>query len=335
MSQTSALEHLAACVKRETNFRWHGQVGLSTLRAGADVKLVERALAIVLPWNPAGCLVRLVDPYTPIAWRVLAKTKHPEATFLFAYAPTRTGDGLRAGCRWLTQLNEIEKPTAKRIAALTGDASGVAAARATVAKHGAAIPQLFAILANDGAPPSAAVLTKIVEHAAATADETLDALFAYLVPCARGPKMKALATQVTRSRDARGAASSVQDLAARFGATTKSRFVFELSIDSRQVQAGLLRKAALHVTLSSHALPNVDVMVVRHLWNHKTTWFEDGNVKADDNKLGRPSTIDDLPRWIAASARVLKVSWDRDTLLVQSSLRGKARTAAVDWLLGG
>ncbi len=338
MTQKRALDSLRACVKRGSNYLWHGHVGIGMLRPGADHELVERAMKIILPWSPAECLDRLPDEYAPIAWRTLAKaTKdNAEAAFLVAYDPDRTPERLRAGSKWIKQLHMIDdKRNRHRVATLCGDKVAVAASRVAVIEHGVEPPQFLAILAHDGKPDSVDALVEVIHQATTAQDESLDALFEWFVPFARGTKMVTLAEELKASRDARGEASSVQELAARFGVEGKTRFKLELSIDSRQVQQGLTRKATAHVGLSSHALPNVDLMISRNLWNSVLTWYEDDTKRCDDNGLGKPASLDDIPRWVAASAKRLKVTWDRDTLRIQSTLRGKARQAAVDWFLGG
>lgn len=67
-------------------------------------------------------------------------------------------------------------------------------------------------------------------------------------------------------------------------------------------------------------------------WWHGS-WADGKRLSRGDRlRVGAPRGLEDLPRWIAASARRLRVTWDRTTLRVRGSLRGKAREAVVTWL---
>jgi hypothetical protein len=266
----------------------------------------------------------------PFARELLAKAPSPQAMFLRSY----DGD-LRVACAWLLELGMLDpKPrNRRRLPGLCSDRRALEAARATVVAHGAATEQMLAALAYDGHADSLDAMVDVVGHALAARDGSLDTLAAWFVPFARGTRMTALAAEFTQAIDARGSASAILAIGRRFDPRAK-RFAIDVQLDARQVRVGLTRKASTWIVLTSHALPNAAATVTWNTANHRSTRWEDGAKIRDENALGTPRSVEDLPRWLAASARKLRVTWDPETLRVTSTLRGKSREAAVAWLLG-
>lgn len=329
-SHADAIANLKACVAKKSNHLWLGERGLAHVRAGADPKLVERAMKIVLPWYATGACRTLHDAYVPLAWRILEKTATDEATFLRSYAGKHDGERLRAACTWLRDVAMLDPKRRKRLTTLLADANGLAAARAAVVAHGAANPQLLAVLAHDGTADSFDAIVDVAHRAISERGEPLDAMIEWFVPFARGADMTGLAKELVDARDGRGAETPI---ARMFGNTSK-RLTLDVSVGSRQVHVGLTRRASAWIVLTSDKLPHAAVSLSRRRGDDGDyTRWEDGEKKRDENRIGVPANVDDIPRWLAAAATKLKVTWDRSTLLVTSTLRGAARERALDWLL--
>ncbi len=331
MSHKQALEDLKRCVARGPNYLWFGARAFGALRGGVDHVLVERVLNIVIPWSPETACKRLHDEYAPIAWRVLAKAKVPRAAFLVAYAGGPDPELLRAGAAWLVTAAMVDATPKNRarLPGLCADHRAIDAARATVVEHGGAANQLLAVLAHDGAAESVDALVDVVYEAITARGPVLDTLFAWFVPFARGTRMTALAGELTEARDRRGIASP---LGRMFG-NVRDRLALNITFDSRQARTSYRRKASAWIVLSSHALPNAAATITWNLANPRSTRWEDGKTIRDHNRLGSPTSVDDIPRWLAASAATLGIRWDPRTVRITSNLRGAARRAAVEWLL--
>lgn len=329
-SRAQVLDDLRRCVAKGWNYRWHGQRGLRGLKPGVDHELVERAMELVFPLTIAQVCHALPDEYEALAWRVIGRTATPDATFLDALGE------LRRGCAWLCEVQRIDdtKRNRGRVATLKQDAVLLEAARATVARHGIDAQQLVAVLAHDGSEDSVDVLLDTVQQALAKRDERLDGLEKWLVPFARGTGMAAVVAALRSAMAERGAASPLLALLSRFGAKG-TQLSLSVHVRSREVYRGLARRASFSVALDSHHLPGARASVSRDRLSSGVTSWADGHVKQDELGLGGPSSADDLPRWLAVAAKKLGVTWDRSTLQVEGSLRGKARAAAVEWLLGG
>lgn len=330
MRRGAVIEGLRRYVRSDGKQLWSGIGALMNLYPGVDPKLVERAMKLAFQREITAVIRRLPDEFVELANRVIAKVKTAEATFVRSY----DGD-LRDAGDWLSQVRMIDrKPRHRpRLAHLCRDDLALAAARTTVVAHGLEIEQLVAILAHDGSRDSVDALVDVVHAAITERDERLDVLAEWFAPFARGKHMTALAGELAESVDERGARSPLLALAERFG-DARGKLALDVSVKSRQVMIGLTRKASFWVVLSSHALPNAAVSVTWNTMNHKSTRWEDGRTKRDENRLGAPRSVDDIPRYLAACAKKLKITWDWSSALVASSLRGKARTAALGWLAG-
>jgi len=326
MTRARTDEDLKICVAQGWNYRWHGQRALRSLYRGVDAKLVRRVMAIIVAWAPATSFGRLPDDFVPHAKQLLAKAKHGQGVFLTSY----DGD-LREGCAWLAKVLNVYGKTLAKLPPLAKDTRAVAAARAAVVAHGAEIPQLLGVLACDGSAESLDALVDVVHDGIAKRGDVLDALTTWFVPFATNPRMRGLAAELTAATAARGAASDVLAFARRFDPKAK-RIALDVAVESRQLRGGYVRKASLWVTMASDALPHVQATITWNLMNHLATTWEDGVKVRDENKLGMPKGIDDLPRWAAASARKLKITWDPTAVRISSSLRGRARTALLAWL---
>ncbi|MCX5746588.1 MAG: TIGR02996 domain-containing protein, partial [Proteobacteria bacterium] len=176
---------------KSENTWWRGPRGLANLGVGVDQKLVERVMRIILPWSAVGSCDALPDEYVPIAWRVLATVKTPEATFLNAYRGHDDGARLRDACSWLYDFRMVdgERRNRHRLPALMEDDEAVHAALATVARHGLAAQRLLAVPAHLGDDAAVAAVQPTIVRALATRGLELDDLEKWLVPYARGPAM--------------------------------------------------------------------------------------------------------------------------------------------------
>ena len=320
----AGLEHV---VEDGDSYLWLGIRCLDALPTGIDPKLVERVMRVTFKRVIAKACRRLPDEYVPIAWRVIAKQKSPDATFLRSYAD------LRAGSAWLIQAAMVDRTprNRKRLEPLCADVTGLAAAQATVVAHGLEAKQLIAVLAHDGSDTSIDALVETLHHALTARDQSLDALAEWLTPFARGPRIESVVGELAQALAARGAGSPLLALAARFG-HGGDRLVFQLAIDARKVRQGRTRVATGFVDLSSHTMPNARASITWTLTKYRRTRWEDGRVTEDELELGGPRDVDDIPRWLAASAKKLKIQWNPKTIRV-SGLRQKARAAAIAWVL--
>ncbi len=332
MKRSDVVAELEKCVAGGSNWVWFGARALEHLPANGtiDPRLVERVMRRVFPYQVSACR-RLPAAYVPIALRVLAKTDDADATVLLTYLDGDTDPArLHAAAAWLREADRVDpRPKNRaRLAALVRDPRGLAAACAAVARHGMMADTLLAVLGHDGGDVAIDAMVEAFGRAIARRDKSLDDLATCFVPFARGPRMTALAAEVTAAIAARGRESP---LVARFGT---GKLELSVSIDSVAVYQGLSRKAGAWIVLSSHALPSIAVSVSWRRLNNTSTRWEDGRKIRDELKLGMLRGLDDLPRWLAAAAATLKIRWDPATIRVTSTLRGKAREMALDWLLG-
>ncbi|MFO0550131.1 MAG: TIGR02996 domain-containing protein [Polyangiaceae bacterium] len=346
---------LALAAKSVGNDWWHGTRALSRLGADEDRSLVEIAMRKGFTADVSSCGRTVADAYVPLAWSVLSTMNHPAATFLRNFDAEDDGLRLRAGAEWLHALGMVYieermdalltvKKGAKlvqRLTMLSKNNAGITAARATVAAHGLASPRFVAVIAYEGSPASRDVLAPLV-HAVLRGEvpdspvgeeRPLDLLQNWLLPFATGAVADAFVAKVRAASNKRGEGSTVLGLAARFGSKEK-KLALDISVDSKEVYMGLTRKAYVWLRLNSHKEPCASISIVKAALDSKRTDWDDGALAVDALGLGGPTSLDDIPRWVAASAKELGVRWDRDKVRVSSSLRGKARAAALDWLLG-
>ncbi|CAN5460414.1 hypothetical protein BH11MYX1_BH11MYX1_55690 [soil metagenome] len=324
------IDALNTCVAKQANALFFGQRALAQLPAGIDHRLVERAMRLSFPFGLAKICARLAPEYVPLAWRVIARVKAPEATFLRCYEGGEDIARLHTGAAWLLELETSS--TAAKLKARCRDATALAAARAAVVAHGAEHGLFVQVLAYDGDDASLDALIPLVHHALSAGGKPLDRLVDLLRPFARGPRLAQILAEVDVAIRTRNAVSPVLSLARQFGERS-DRAKLEVSIQSVQVRVALTRKASAWIVLDSSRAPNVVASITWNTYNFQATRWEDGRLVRDKAKVGGPKGLDDLPRWLAASAKKLGVRWDPSTLRVTSSLRGKVREAAVAWLL--
>ena len=335
MTRVDVVAELKRCTPGGWNALFHGARGLASLPANGSInrRLVTRVMRYVFARDVSPCR-KLTAAYVPVALVELARAAktNPDATLLVHYVG---GDGarLQAAASWLREADRVNAKNRARLPALVHDTDGVAAACATVARHGLAANTLLAFLAHAGGDAAIDAVVEVFERAVSARDEALDDFAEYFVPFARGPRMTALAAEITAALAARGGQSPLLALAAKqWGAPRLTKLRLEVSIDSRQVYKGLSRKAGAWIVLDSHALPNAKAFLTWSKLNFDATVWADGRLKKDELNIGKPRDVDDLPRWLAAAAKKLKIHWDPTTLRVTSTLRGKQRAAAVAWL---
>ncbi len=328
MRRSAVIASLEACVAKESNALWHGRRALAKLPAGIDPKLVERAMRFVFPHVLAKLCARLLPEYVPVAWRVVAKLKTSEAAF---FQNLEFGDPvarLHAGATWLTALAAAK--TAAQLDALASDRAALDAARAAVVARGAH-PDFVRLLAHDGDDASIDALIPVIDRALKTGGKELDQL-GDLLRTSRGPRIASIRTELDAARAQRNSESPVLALVRSFG-EKRARATLDFQIDSTQRRPGLTRKASAWIVLDSTRVPNVAATVSWNTYNHQLTRWEDGTLIRNAAKVGAPRGLADLPRWLAASAKKLGITWDRRTLRITTTLRGKVSDTAVTWLL--
>ncbi len=335
MKRSDAIRELEACVAKRPDWVWHGTLALAKLPAGIEPKLVERALRTTSEYIDPSVFARLPAEYVPVAWRVIAKLKTGQARFLQSFEGDDPTERLHAGGACLVALGALcglgALGTAKKLDAVAKNANAVAAAQAAVVATGGEHAGFVALLAHDGDDASIDALIPVIDHALKNGGKELDRL-ADLLRSARGPRLATIRRELEAALAKRNDDAPVLALARSFG-ERGARMKLDLQIDSVQRGAWRTRKASAWIVLDSTRMPNVAATVSWNAYNHLSTHWEDGTLVRNVVKVGAPRGLEDLPRWLAASAKKLGIRWDRATLRVTSTLRGKVRNAAVAWLL--
>ena len=334
-SPRQVLADLAYVAGKGENRWWHAARAFGNLGAGVDKRLVERAMRVHLPSTAIGACNDLLEEYVPIAWRVLARVKTAEATFLRGWHGHDDTTRLREACRWLFAFRRVDGKPGNRsvLPELARDGAAVLAAYAAVRAHGLAAQRLLAVPAHVGDAEAVALVQPVIARALAAGGEDVDKLEDWFVPFVRGPGMTAIAATIAAAKRTRGTQSPLLALLARFGATG-DRLELDFTVQATQVRYGTIRKATASIDLYSHRVPSATATFTWNLMNFQWSRWQDGKLVANECKVGGPRGVDDIPRWLAASAKQRKVTWDPTTVRLHGSLRGKARAAAVAWLLG-
>lgn len=337
----ATLRDLKSCAANEDDAVWLGMRALARLpRDGSyDRALVARAYRRVIPYEPS-LAAKFPDVYLPVALAELrraARTDAVAALFVHYLGDARdaeAGARLRAANAWLCVARAADRTPRGRakLAAAARDRDGVAAACAAVARHGL-VHAVTSVLAHVGGDAAVDALVGGFARALERRDDELDHLATHLVPFARDARMRRLAAEVTAACAARAAEAPELALATRRWGVTVDRLALDVTVQSREVYQGLTRKLSAWIVLQSHAVPHAKAFVTWNKLNFDATRWEDGRLVVDEVRIGKPKDLDDLPRWLAAAARRRGVRWDRATVRVTSTLRGKARAAAVAWLL--
>lgn len=341
MNKERVRKELTLCLRGETNDVFFGLRALHHVKTGADVDLVQGAMARLVArevsFLPA-CR-RLPDEFAPLAVAALKRSKDLERSFLDAYlrddAPL--GPQLRKAASWLHELTMVDdhQRGRERVAELTTDARAVEAAQAVVAARGTQAGRYLAIVAHEGSESSADVLLPLVLSASSKRDERLDVLVKWLVPFITGTHLAPALHAIEGATTAREDASPLQSLLTTLG-VEGTQLKAEFGMQSLEVKEGFLRRAGLAVWLQTKGLPHARIAVSRYGRDanpSRFTWA-DGTVTHDSLKLKPPANIESLPKWLIDTGKKLGVHWAPPHWMTLS-LRGAARKRFLDWIVGG
>lgn len=332
------LEKLFAKVlKPGTDSNWPALRAARQLPPGLDPAFVRKVFDKLLSEDSAIQTFggTLTDEYVPIARAVLARKKTSEAIFLSHVSLASTPAGFRAAVKTLDQLGT--QATRKKIAyarKIAAEPAYVSAAQTAVAAKGTEAWLQMIVLAYDGSAESADVLLPLVIKALAEKGEELD-FFVQLLDDRSlvTATMKPIFDALDAAQNARAKLAKVGDLAERFGGERAS-FVLELGFESNEPRGG---PAKLHASFSFFARrkPSAEVYGrVSSRMNELHFDWTDGKMGSNKAKFPRLESLDGIPAWMAAIAKKHRCTWNRTPQFLTSSLRGKARAALLDWLLG-
>ncbi|MFZ5444859.1 MAG: hypothetical protein ACOZQL_33020 [Myxococcota bacterium] len=341
LRKDQVVAELRLATKGGTLAGWHGIRALSSIREGVDPALVRRAIEKVFEvgFSLVPDCGRLPDEYVPTLLEVVAQRSPADHVFLGAWLTDGPpGPQVREAATWLRALRLLDsrQPAKKRLATLTKLVANGRALEASQAVIAAGVEEgrMLALLAFDGSESSADVLMPVVLRAVKAKDRSLDRLVEWLVPHARGPLMAPVVTTLQEAMDAREGRGPLGWLLRHVGAP-EHRAHLEVTLESRE-RVAVSPRASAWLVLQSRQLPHVAVSIARHRTAspHFDSWrIEDGEVRLERALSLEPFTaLHELPAWLAAVAAQLGVTWDFERARVKSSLRGKARAAAVAWL---
>lgn len=324
---------------------WHGLRAIGALTKDVDPKLVRRALERV--FEQGYSLVpecrRLPDEYVPLLLEVVKQRSPADHVFLESWlrSGAPVGPQVRAAAAWLRELRVVDSWPYERkkhlaaLAKLVRDERGLEASQAVVAS-GVPEGRMLALLAFEGSESSVDVLMPLVVSAVRARDASLDRLAEWVVPFARGPVVAPAVAEVQRAVDERAGVSPFGELLRLAGHREGTRFNLDVQLESRE-RVGVSPRATAWVVLQTHRLPRVALFITRHTSSSAfdALRVEDGVVQGTPSlPLTPPADFASLPRWLGEVAKQLEVRWLTEPTQLKSSLRGKGRQRAVEWLLG-
>jgi hypothetical protein len=309
-----------------------------------DVNLAASAALRVLEnraWGFGRSCQRLP---TTVIREVLARLeneKKPEAVRIFLREVMRLSEGRALEDAWTAALLAVldldteygwgSKQKKAKFRGLAQNPVTLAAIQAAVV--GAANPPLdmLAVLANDGGEASADALLAV--FALGRHDPWLEYLKTH---AAKSAAIEALLSGVSARLEKKEAASPALVFARDVLGLEVAKLSVRATLNSVETNSNRvpLYQGSLAIDSSSEAwwsvhLSRVDAASLDFV----STGFGMGaGAMRDDLKLGR-CAVEELPRWVAATAKKLNVRWHVST--PYGSLRGKKREAFTAWLFGG
>lgn len=330
MADTRLMKDLKLALSADRFALRHARDAIEGLRPRIDSKVMKKVFQKVLPqgWNVRTCR-RLPDEYVPAALSALSKGKNAQALFLEeahrdGEAPA---DFLRRVAAWTFELTRDAPKTPAQLEKLTADPRDVAAAQTTVAKFGIGAEWMLSVLAWDGSETSADILLALANDALKGNTKTLELLQQFVVPYARGPRLKPMLAALEKANERRSEAPAI---AALLDALDLPQQPLEFSFNRES--ADQHRSVVLGCFLSSRAHPSVIVWVYRKkARGNEDFHFEDGKVSKRSLKLPKLKNLEALPEWMRAVAKTLHVQW-REPSAVKCSLKGNAKKRLLEWL---
>ncbi len=308
----------------------HGRYAIENLKPGVDPKVVKKVFQKTLPqgWGVRTCR-RLPEEYVPAALAALSKGKNAQA--LFVVEARRDGeapsDFLRRVAAWTFELTRDAPKTTAQLEKLTADPRDVAAAQTTVAKFGLEAEWLLSVLAWDGSETSADILLALANDAMSGNTKTLEVLQQFVVPYARGPRLKPMLDALQKTNEQRPEAEEIAALLERLGLPQQPlQFSFKLESGDQY------RSVVLGCFLNSREHPSVTVWVYRKkARGNEEFHIEDGKVLQHSLKVPKLKSLEALPAWLVTVAKTLHIRW-RDPATVKCSLKGPAKKRLLEWV---
>ncbi len=340
MRRDQVIENLKLAARRkgnDGNLYWQAWRVVRVLPKGIDLELVRGAVKLALGPGFSSFGDQLRDEYADLVVTEAAAFDGLEHVFLRVYlsqADGPTGPRVRAAAKWLRELAKVDDENKKnraRLNPLLKDAQAIHALQAAVAARPDQAKWHLSALAAEGSLESADVLLPLADGAIRTHDKRVDLLTKYALPFATG-HVEPVVAAVRAARSTRALKSPVTDLLPAFGAQGVE-LRLSLRIDAKKRVTPALPAASVWLTLDSTRLPAASIAVTRA---HESRYlWRDGAIHDGGSKLSWPTlrSLDELPPWLDAVARLLKVKWNPTPGFIQSSLRGRARANAVAWLL--
>lgn len=208
---------------------------------------------------------------------------------------------------------------------------------AVVANEEARIDAL-AVLAVDASDASVDALMPHFERAARDKNRKLDRLAMLRKYATATPAMTQMLARVDAMLDERNASSPALDLARHIGLGELKVFWFHKYVGSSTLNRNSVPWYQGHITVDSRESEWLAVSISevpgsvagRRLY----TSFNAYVLKSDTLELGR-CTPQELPQWLAASAKKLNFAWDFGEVGGRSNVRGAKRERITQWLQEG
>lgn len=308
----------------------HGRYAIENLKPGVDPKVVKKVFQKTLPqgWGVRTCR-RLPEEYVSAALAALSKRKNAQALFL--EEARRDGeapaDFLRRVAAWTFELTRDAPKTTAQLEKLTADPRDVAAAQTTVAKFGIEAEWMLSVLAWDGSETSTDILLELANAAMSGNTKTLEVLQQFVVPYARGPRLKPMLDALQKTNEQRPEAEEIAALLERLELPQQPlQFSFKLESGDQD------RSVVLGCFLNSREHPSVTVWVYRKkACGNEELHIEDGKVLKHTLKVPKLKRLEALPAWLVTVAKTLHIRW-REPATVKCSLKGPAKKRLLEWV---
>lgn len=330
MAETRLMKDLKVALSNDPLAFRHGTHAIANLKTGVDARLVKKVFNKVLPhdWSVRTCR-RLPDEYVPAALAAVAKGKNAQALFLEesrrdAETPP---DHLRRVAAWAFELTQVAPQKTAGLEKLTADTRDVAAAQSSVAKFGIEARWLLSVLAWDGSETSTDILLAVAHEAMSGNTKALEVMQAFVVPYARGARLKPMLAALRKTNERRPEASAIAALLDRLE-LPQQPLQFSFRLDS----ADQSRSVVLQCSLDSREHPSVTLWVYRKK-ARGNEWFEieDDEVLQHSLKVPKLKSLEALPAWLATVAKTLHIRW-REPATVKCSVKGPAKKRLLEWL---
>jgi hypothetical protein len=222
------------------------------------------------------------------------------------------------------------KQRRSRFRALATDPAILAAIQGAAAM-GEDVPiDMLAVLVADGSDASIDALIPHLGPALDDRDTRLDYLRRLRTHAADTPRVRALLGELDDTYEARNAVSQALALGPVIGIGPMKELWFDISFGSREHDSFNASIVQLHISIDSRSARWFDVYMSVYGVTQFTR-FGSNAPPVDRHGVGSCEPAD-LPAWLAATAKHLRVTWgDR---YITSNLRGAKRSRILSWLDG-